>query len=76
VAEFVLEAMELLVNALTVPELRKATQQGGVALRAPQDGPEVFLNNVVIGEDVSRQLAANPRLKDSCAAFRGLEDGV
>ena len=72
VAELVLEAMEMLVNALTVPELRKAMSTAGEAARFEQDGPIVFLNDVVIGEQTIRMMADNPRLKDSCAAFRDL----
>jgi len=71
-ADLVLEAMEMLVNAITVPELRKAAAMGGVPYKAENDGPKVFLNDVVVGEDMVRKMAANPRLKDSCAAFRDL----
>ncbi len=70
--DLVLEAMEMLVNALTVPELRKAVELGGTPYRGDSDGPKVLLNDVVIGEDLTRTMAANPRLKDSCAAFRDL----
>ena len=72
IAELVLEAMEMLVNALTVPELRKAVSTAGERARFEQDGPTVFLNDVVISEDAIKMMADNPRLKDSCAAFRGL----
>lgn len=72
VAEMVLEAMEMLVNAITVPELRKATEMGGVSLQADSDGPKVYLNDVVIDDETVRKMSANPRLKDSCAAFRDL----
>lgn len=72
VAGLVLDAMEMLVNAITVPELRKAAEQGGVPIKAHNDGPKVYLNDMVIGEDTVRLMAANPRLKDSCAAFLDL----
>lgn len=72
VAELVLEAMEMLVNALTVPELRKAMSMSGEPARFDHDGPTVFLNDVVIGEQAIKMMADNPRLKDSCAAFRDL----
>lgn len=71
-AEMVLAAMEMLINAITVPELRKATEMGGVELVADSDGPKVYLNNVVINEETVAKMSANPRLKDSCAAFRDL----
>jgi hypothetical protein len=71
-AELVLEAMEMLVNAITVPELRKAAAMGGVPFKADGDGPKVYLNDVVVDDDMVRKMAANPRLKDSCAAFRDL----
>jgi hypothetical protein len=73
-ADIVLEAMEMLINAITVPELRKAAEMGGVALRADSDGPKVFLNNVVISDDMIIRMSANPRLKDSCAVFRDLPE--
>jgi hypothetical protein len=72
VAELVLEAMEMLVNALTVPELRKAFQIAGEPARFEHDGPKVFLNDVVLGEEAVKTMADNPRLRDSCAAFRDL----
>ena len=72
VAELVLEAMEMLVNALTVPELRKVIQVAGEPARFEHDGPKVFLNDVVIGDEAMNTMADNPRLKDSCAAFRDL----
>lgn len=72
IAELVLEAMEMLVNALTVPELRKATQAIGKDIAFPDDGPTVFLNNRVIGTEQAASMAANPRLKDSCVVFRDL----
>ncbi len=68
--DMVLEAMEMLVNALTVPELRKAVEHGGIPYQCDSDGPKVLLNDMVIGEALTRTMAANPRLKDSCAAFR------
>ncbi|MEW6113921.1 MAG: hypothetical protein AB1664_17440 [Thermodesulfobacteriota bacterium] len=72
IAELVLEAMEMLVNALTVPELRKATQAVGKDVKFCNDGPKVFLNNRVIGTEQAALMAANPRLKDSCVVFRDL----
>lgn len=72
VAELVLEAMEMLINALTVPELRKSTEIGGETLDYEKEGPKFRLNDLVIGEEQVRVLAENPRLKDSCAAFRDL----
>ncbi|MEW6531328.1 MAG: hypothetical protein AB1473_10850 [Thermodesulfobacteriota bacterium] len=72
VAELVLEAMEMLVNALTVPELKKATQAVGKDIAFPNDGPKVFLNDRVIGTEQATLMAANPRLKDSCVVFRDL----
>jgi hypothetical protein len=71
-ADLVLEAMEMLVNALTVPELRKATEAGGVAPAADSETGKIRLNDVVIGKDMVGRMAANPRLKDSCAAFLDL----
>jgi hypothetical protein len=72
IAEMVLEAMEMLVNALTVPELRKGMEMGGEAVRLEIDGPKIFLNDVLIAEPTVKIMAANPRLKDSCAAFLDL----
>jgi hypothetical protein len=72
VAELVLEAMEMLVNAITVPELRKAFAIGGEPVKFDSDGPKVFLNDVAIGDETIRLMGSNPRLKDSCAAFRDL----
>lgn len=71
-AELVLDAMEMLVNALTTPQLRKAAQMAGEAVRLGSDGPKVFLNDVLLGEDHVKLMAENPRLKDSCAAMSGL----
>lgn len=73
IGELVIEAMEMLVNAVTVPELRKATENGGVE---PHDHGHPFvrdLNDRVIGLEMIRKLGSNPRLKDSCAAFKGLD---
>lgn len=72
VAEMVLEAMEMLINAITVPELRKANEIGGQPYRPDTDGPKIFLNDRVIGAETAKLMAGNPRLKDSCAAFRDL----
>jgi hypothetical protein len=71
-AELVLEAMEMLINALTVPELRKATETDSATVDYEKEGPKIRLNDPVIGEAQVRVMAENPRLKDSCAAFRGL----
>ena len=71
-ADLVLDAMEMLINALTVPELRKAVDAGGVALATEKDSPEVRLNDKVIGGDMVKLMAQNPRLKDSCVAFYGI----
>jgi hypothetical protein len=71
-AELILEAMEMLVNALTAPELRKAMNIGGRPFEGDATISEVPLNDVVIGEETVRLMAANPRLKDSCAAFLDL----
>lgn len=73
VAELLLEAMEMLVNAITVPELRKATELGGTQPQSHGDDSVTELNDRVIGLEMIRKLAANPRLKDSCAAFKGLD---
>jgi hypothetical protein len=70
-ADLVLDAMEMLINALTVPELRKSMAAGGVALTPQKGGPKVYLNDKVIGGDMVKLMAENPRLKDSCAAFLG-----
>jgi len=71
-ADLVLDAMEMLINALTVPELRKAMDAGGVSLAQGKEGPKVQLNDKVIGGDMVKLMAQNPRLKDSCVAFFGL----
>jgi hypothetical protein len=71
-ADLTLEAMEMLINALTVPELRKAAKAGGVALDLEKKDSEISLNDWVIGGDMVELMAQNPRLKDSCAAFSGL----
>lgn len=73
VAELLLEAMEMLVNAITVPELRKATELGPSQPRGDGKDSVTVLNDRVIGLEMIRRLAANPRLKDSCAAFKGLD---
>ncbi len=71
-AELVLEAMEMLVNGLTTPELRKAMLTAGESIKFDHDGPLVYLNDVTIGDEHVRLMAANPRMKDSCVAFRDL----
>jgi len=71
-AELILEAMEMLINALTVPELRKAMEMGGEAIHLEFDGPKIRLNDVLIGESTIKLMADNPRLKNSCAAFSNL----
>ncbi len=70
--DLTLEAMEMLINALTVPELRKAVNAGGVALDREKEDSQISLNDKVIGGDMVELMAQNPRLKDSCAAFSGL----
>jgi hypothetical protein len=70
-ADLVLETMEMLVNALTVPELKKAIETGGV-FPPKETGQRISLNNVLIGEDTIKKMALNPRLKNSCAAFKGM----
>jgi len=72
VAEMVIDAMEMLVNAMTVPQLRKATDAVGQPVTLEGDGPKVRLNNVLLGEEQIKMMADNPRLRDSCVAFRGL----
>lgn len=69
-AEQILDAMEMLINAMTVPELRKATEMAGASGSFPGDGPIVVLNDVVISGEYAKVMAENPRLKDSCVAFR------
>jgi hypothetical protein len=71
-AELVLDAMEMLVNALTTPQLRKAAAMAGESVKLAGDGPKVFLNDVLLGEEHVKLMAENPRLKDSCAAMSGL----
>lgn len=71
--DLVLEAMEMLINAFTVPELRKSVQTGGVPFRDENEGSRVCLNDVVIGPEMVQHMANNPRLKDSCAAFLNIE---
>lgn len=72
IAEMILEAMEMLINAITVPELRKANEIGGRPYHADSDGPRILLNDRVIAAETAKLMAGNPRLKDSCAAFRDL----
>ncbi len=72
-ADLVLDSMEMLINALTVPELRKAVTAGGVALADEKGGPKIHLNHRVIGGDMVKLMSQNPRLKDSCVAFLGLD---
>ena len=64
--------MEMLINAITVPELKKANEVAGVPFKSNSDGPKIYLNDRVIGEEMVRLMAGNPRMKDSCAAFRDL----
>jgi hypothetical protein len=71
IAEMILESMEMLINGLTLPELRAANENGGIPFEVSEDG-EVRLNDQVIGDEMVRVMATNPRLRDSCAAFRGL----
>ncbi|MGC8603750.1 MAG: DUF2889 domain-containing protein [Desulfomonilaceae bacterium] len=73
IADLVLEAMEMLVNAITVSELGKAAEKAGEQVRVASDGPKIFLNDIVIGPEMIKVLGANPRLKDSCAAFQNIE---
>ena len=73
-ADLTLEAMEMLINALTVPELRKAAKAGGVALDQEKEDSRISLNDRVIGGDMVELMAQNPRLKDSCAAFSDLDE--
>jgi hypothetical protein len=72
VAELVLDAMEMLVNALTLPELKKAMETTGQSFSRDKSDPAVLLTDVVLGDEAVRTMAANPRLKDSCVAFRNL----
>ena len=71
-AELVLEAMEMLVNALTVQQLRQAMGTVGEPVKLESDGPKVYLNDVLMGDDHVRLMGDNPRMKDSCVAFRDL----
>ena len=73
VADLVVEAMEMLINALTVPQLRKAMELSSFEMRHHRDGPKVHLNNVVTGDEAVKIMAENPRLRDSCVAFSGLD---
>jgi len=68
-----LEAMEMLINALTVPELKKALEADGVPFRDENGSSRVSLNHMVIGPEMVRRMSNNPRLKDSCAAFSNIE---
>jgi hypothetical protein len=70
IADAVLEAMEMLINALTVPELKKASLEGGAEGPSVDVFPDAGLNDVLIGPDMIEVLGANPRLKNSCAAFK------
>lgn len=70
IADLIVDAMEMLVNALTVGELRKATEKFGEAVKLGNDGPKVYLNDVLLGAQPVEMMRANPRLKDSCVAFR------
>jgi hypothetical protein len=72
VAGLVLEAMEMLVNAFTLPELKKAMETAGQPFHWNEEGFKVSLADVVVGDAAVRTMAANPRLKDSCIAFRDL----
>ena len=72
-AELILEAMEMLVNALTVGQLRQVAQTAGEPVKLESDGPKVYLNDVLMGDEHIKLMAENPRLKDSCVAFRNLE---
>lgn len=72
IAESVLEAMEMLINALSLPELSKAVLEGGVEGPSVDICPDAGLNDVLIGEKMIEVMANNPRLKNSCAAFREL----
>lgn len=73
ISDLLLEAMEMLVNAITIPELRKANEQGGVEPTVYSDSSVSFLNDRVIGPEMILKLASNPRLRGSCAAFKGLD---
>lgn len=72
-SDLTLDSMEMFINALTVPELRKGAQAGGERVKCHNDGPKVYLNDVLVGEEVVKIMAGNPRLKDSCAAFKDLD---
>jgi hypothetical protein len=69
IADLTLEAMEMLVNGLTLPELRRAVESVGIDWKHDDDGPKVFLNNRVVGPEGVQVMGTNPRLKDSCIAF-------
>jgi len=71
-AELVLESMEMLINAITVPEIRKAIEKAGVSLERNVGTSGIDLNDRVMGEKMVGLMSENPRLKDSCAAFRNI----
>ncbi len=71
-ADLMIDALEMLINALTVPQLRKAMEAVGETVCIEGDGPRIYLNNVLLGEQHVRLMGDNPRLKDSCVAFRDL----
>ncbi|MBI5568455.1 MAG: hypothetical protein HY914_00765 [Desulfomonile tiedjei] len=73
VADLVMEAMEMLINALTVPQLKQAMEVASTEIQYHRDGPKVYLNDRVTGDDAVKLMAQNPRLKDSCVAFAGLD---
>lgn len=70
VADLIVDAMEMLINALTISELRKTTEKFGEGVKLGNDGPKVFLNDTLLGDGAVKMMQENPRLKDSCAAFR------
>ncbi len=70
ISELMLETMEMLINGLTVAEMKKAMQTGGQPVSLETDVPRVPLNDVLIGMEKIKEMAANPRLKNSCAAFK------
>jgi hypothetical protein len=63
----------MLINALTVPQLKQAMEASSTEIQYHRDGPKVYLNNRVTGDDAVKIMAQNPRLKDSCVAFTGLD---
>ena len=60
----------MLINGLTVAEMKKAMQTGGQPVSLETDVPGVPLNDVLIGMEKINEMATNPRLKNSCAAFK------